>query len=1239
MMNTLSGGGTVRFDPPVCIDQCYISKASERVSEQDGNEVEGITKTEKIAGVDLDVEDADVHRIDSVSTIEINVHDFDKQYDLEAIKSLLEKEYYHTSQPSKDLVAPRQSTRIRARNTGRLVYTTNIHGESNLAKLRQQIIEKTINKTKVNRQLAVFVFQSDECLIQPLQDEYNGRSISDTLRELPTPIHYMDYPVTNLLVYYGDYDLKDKSLVENSIVVDNVDTKNPLSSHQQQDDYQFSSSVAGASTIGDNTNDNLPPPSLRPLTLSVLDSASKLQLKNPTLQQHQTQRILLRRRRRRQQRQRRRQQEVTTRDNSFSRDYPSMSDLAPCVPPPFPEPVGNASGPSLRNKERKKFSEEAFPEPVLDPCARDLTYIRDRDGQLRLYQDEILVRTTTTTSSSSTTTTTCSVTNNTNSTGRVGRPIMFCDALSLNITSRGGDEASDGEDNRRRDTDIGVHEYNRAYSIMGEDGENNKVNGCSYCGIVLSRSSPEDDWKMTSEECTIHKLSWESMRDEGCDNSKSTISRNKDYAKTRNECAVMQYLKNYYTRHLPSSTTTTNSSQAVSTERMLTHQTNIMIPLDILYDRLHLYIIKPPSNGGDELLIRCQTEPADEEECRFLLTQILDGVEWLRRAGVCHLSITLEDIMIVGNGTDGDDDGEGRTIAIDNLGMCVRIPYVKVIAAEEGVLDVVTSDEKVLSQPPAIAVAVAPTNNNEKSRRMPLKQSSCISHAEQGTNDRYWWRKDCLISRQHICGNVPLYYISPEVYNKQLFSEHTVDLWAVGIILFIMLTKRQPWEKPHTLDTAFRHMTQGHLTTTIRDGWNVTGLSENAMDLLQKMLALDPADRLSLDQVRSHPWMQRMGPRETLGFFYDYLKSFTVRESLDEDKLIRNITSKDRDKFPVRHQPQSRMQLLEVQVNKVQEDCWNDNDLFNREEDKKSTTTNCGEKSMVNTTVSNKFFDSIMKETEEPSNIHNSVSSNKKRYHQMKDLDAPTIKGLRSSLCIYEEKKVRTNREVLLQSTGEHDILYECGKDESHSSSKRRLTRGMVRDTKKKIREEWESRETSCFDALVAAMIEIEIEDRGRKRLDRERKNKSRQERNSAQKQLPLSVTSKRKQTKEMMTCTSKKRRIKENSKIKITVNNDRAEPTTKKRSHIEEHIPTSSVLLIAEIPAGRKGNGRRSSRRINVLNVITKTIRVRLNIGDKLHELADLNITPAIPTPRKGLSVSPVIPATGKYFNRDEVR
>jgi serine/threonine protein kinase len=109
-----------------------------------------------------------------------------------------------------------------------------------------------------------------------------------------------------------------------------------------------------------------------------------------------------------------------------------------------------------------------------------------------------------------------------------------------------------------------------------------------------------------------------------------------------------------------------------------------------------------------------------------------------------------------------------------------------------------------------------------------------------------------LILPQTPCGK--WYYLSPEVcLSDGPFDGPTVDLWAAGVILFVMLTGSPPWEEPRLSDDNFRLMTAGHIGRMLEE--RRAGLSADAMDLLQSMLYLDPADRLSLEQVCAHPWM------------------------------------------------------------------------------------------------------------------------------------------------------------------------------------------------------------------------------------------------------------------------------------------------------------------------------------------------------------------------------------------------
>jgi len=109
-----------------------------------------------------------------------------------------------------------------------------------------------------------------------------------------------------------------------------------------------------------------------------------------------------------------------------------------------------------------------------------------------------------------------------------------------------------------------------------------------------------------------------------------------------------------------------------------------------------------------------------------------------------------------------------------------------------------------------------------------------------------------MMKPQGTCGK--WIYMSPEIYkNREPFDGYTVDMWAAGVILFLMVTGFPPWERACQTDERFKYMTAGYLVQMLTE-WNL-GLSSDLMDLLQRMLFLDPKDRLSLDQVRAHPWM------------------------------------------------------------------------------------------------------------------------------------------------------------------------------------------------------------------------------------------------------------------------------------------------------------------------------------------------------------------------------------------------
>ena len=117
--------------------------------------------------------------------------------------------------------------------------------------------------------------------------------------------------------------------------------------------------------------------------------------------------------------------------------------------------------------------------------------------------------------------------------------------------------------------------------------------------------------------------------------------------------------------------------------------------------------------------------------------------------------------------------------------------------------------------------------------------------------------KACKIPPQGVCGKKN--YIAPEVIeNAEPFDATKVDIWALGIILFIMLTGVPPIESATNLDQRYRMVCAGMLGSML-DQWHMA-VSPSAVDLISNLLRPNPEDRLTLAQIFSHPWVNQRNP-------------------------------------------------------------------------------------------------------------------------------------------------------------------------------------------------------------------------------------------------------------------------------------------------------------------------------------------------------------------------------------------
>lgn len=378
------------------------------------------------------------------------------------------------------------------------------------------------------------------------------------------------------------------------------------------------------------------------------------------------------------------------------------------------------------------------------------------------------------------------------------------------------------------------------------------------------------EWEVTPEHCAVKEMSWQHIRRDQDRLAEDPIK----------EVSSMQYLNRWWRQEKQHKNQEQQFQQSQHQHQQQMHledqlisplqpreidnhhadvnesffamkDTNIIMPLDLLSDERNLYSIMPYCDGG-ELFERLDlNERFSEDEARYWMDQVLNvsstfawkitgdeysflthqinspidcgvqllfyvllilnhtisvqGLDNLQKMGICHRDMSLENLLVHKDGA----------LVID-MGMCLRIPYCE-------------------EDPGSLAATFDSMKMNGQA-------------AQQQQNPR----RRSLIKPQETCGK--WIYMAPEIYrNEEPFDGFAVDMWAAGVILFLMLTGFPPWDRACGTDERFHYMSGGYLVQMLTE-WEI-GLSSDAMDLMQRMLFLDPKDRLSLEQVRAHPWM------------------------------------------------------------------------------------------------------------------------------------------------------------------------------------------------------------------------------------------------------------------------------------------------------------------------------------------------------------------------------------------------
>eukprot|EP00483_Globobulimina_turgida_P013131 UN13155 len=99
------------------------------------------------------------------------------------------------------------------------------------------------------------------------------------------------------------------------------------------------------------------------------------------------------------------------------------------------------------------------------------------------------------------------------------------------------------------------------------------------------------------------------------------------------------------------------------------------------------------------------------------------------------------------------------------------------------------------------------------------------------------------------CGT--LCYVAPEVLSKQAYGKK-VDLWSLGCIMHLLLRGVLPFDG--YTENEIRQKTINKELSLTSAKWDV--VSDDAKDLIKKLLIKNPNNRISLQDALKHKWFQ-----------------------------------------------------------------------------------------------------------------------------------------------------------------------------------------------------------------------------------------------------------------------------------------------------------------------------------------------------------------------------------------------
>ncbi|CAH8346186.1 unnamed protein product [Eruca vesicaria subsp. sativa] len=103
-------------------------------------------------------------------------------------------------------------------------------------------------------------------------------------------------------------------------------------------------------------------------------------------------------------------------------------------------------------------------------------------------------------------------------------------------------------------------------------------------------------------------------------------------------------------------------------------------------------------------------------------------------------------------------------------------------------------------------------------------------------------------------------YIAPEVLSRREYDGKNADVWSCGVTLYVMLVGGYPFEDPDD-PRNFRKTIQRIMAVQYKIP-DYVHISQECKHLLSRIFVTNPAKRITLKEIKKHPWFLKNLPKE-----------------------------------------------------------------------------------------------------------------------------------------------------------------------------------------------------------------------------------------------------------------------------------------------------------------------------------------------------------------------------------------